>query len=236
MGVLGGHPQGELADGIVPAGETGPGLDGVGDEAVVAQIHLGGVSSAREGGVDLLHVAEVPVEREVAGSLGVDLGSALGEGGDHFDRTVEGLVVDLHQIGGVAGAVAVLSHHDRHPVADVMHGIDRQDRMGRLLEIGVEPAHRHHPADVAGLDVLAGKHRHHPGMGLGGGGVDRLDVDVGVGAADDHGLGHAAQRQVVGVFALAGDQRRVLPAFHGLADDAAHEAPPAARRTALTML
>ena len=95
-------------------------------------------------------------------------------------------------------------------------------------------------------DVLAGEHRHHPGMGLGRGGVDVLDASVGVGAAHDGGVDHARQTQIVGVLAFAGDQRRVFSSLDRGADDAAHDAPPSSPRwpagapaqecTALTML
>ncbi len=68
-----------------------------------------------------------------------------------------------------------------------------------------------------------------PGHRLGGAGVDRANVGVGVRAAEDGEVRHAGQLDVVEVAALAGDEARVLDPLDRCAQDVGgHVVPPQA--------
>src|SRR5262249_13213258 len=65
----------------------------------------------------------------------------------------------------------------------------------------------------------AGDDRVHLGVLLGGGGVDRDDAGVRVGAAKNGAVEHPGQLHVVDVVALAADEPRVLLAAHAAVAD-----------------
>ena len=76
---------------------------------------------------------------------------------------------------------------------------------------------RHQPAEV-----LAGEHGGDARQGARGGGIDRTDAGMCVGAAEKHGVQAAWRvRDVVAETALAGQEAAVLPPAQGLSQDAA---------------
>ncbi len=125
------------------------------------------------------------------------------------------LVVDLDQVAGVLGDVAVLGDHGRDGLAVVAHLLDRDhvldDRAG---------AERRQRRRVLG-DVLAGDDANDAGQRLGRRRVDRDDLRVRVRAAHDRRVRHAGQLDVVEVAALAAQEARVLDAVDALAEPAA---------------
>src|SRR5437762_1450822 len=74
-------------------------------------------------------------------------------------------------------------------------------------------------ADLVGGEIGAGQDRDDAVCGAGGAGVDVLDLGVGVGTAQEIGIGLAGAIDVVGVVALAGDEAEVLFAPDRGADD-----------------
>ena len=98
------------------------------------------------------------------------------------------------------------------------------------------------PADAAGRPghrervvghVGAGQDQDHAGHRLRRARVDRADVGVGVGAAQDRHVGHPGQRDVVEVAALAGDEPGILdPLDRGAEHVGGHRMPPVTRSPA----
>ena len=77
-----------------------------------------------------------------------------------------------------------------------------------------------HPGQVVLGQQLAGDHRHHPGQGGGGRGVDRVDPGVGHRAAQDRHVQHPGQVDVVDVVAPALEEAVVLLALDAPAQPA----------------
>ncbi len=133
---------------------------------------------------------------------------------ERIEHDGQWLVVDLDQVAGVLGDVAVLGDHGRDALAVVAHLLDRDhvldDRPG---------AERGQRIGALG-DVLARDHGDHAGQLLGGLGADREDLRVGVRAADDRRVRHAGQLDVVDVAALAAQEAGILDAVDALAEPA----------------
>ena len=128
-GSLGAGMDGELALAPFQLGHGRPRLHRVADEAVVDQLELGDVRGLGEGRVHRAGVAIVPVIGDVVGALGMDLRLAGLEGGRGVGDRVQGLVVDLDQLGRVAGLGPGLGDHEGHVVADIAGLVGDQDRV-----------------------------------------------------------------------------------------------------------
>ncbi len=189
-------------------------------------VHHRGAALERRGGdavevqaVDLDHVVGV-LERPVhvpvvvhavphdvrADLLVEDRGVGIGRGHRVHDRG-QRLVLDVHQLGGVARYVARLGQHQRDGVAliadlvrrqavllDVSAGLggDLEERLGELADLG------------------AGQRGEHPVEALGLRGVDGGDPGVRHGRADEVGVPHPSLPGVVRERALALEQPPVL--------------------------
>ena len=145
-----------MVAGAVVVADGAARLDGVGDQALVGVFEGGDVGGPGDGGVGRLLVAELPVEGDVVGDVLVQLGSPLCLGGDDdVDDGVEGLVVDLDELGRVPGLLAGLGDDDGDGIADVAHLADRQRRMRRLLH-GVAVLEVDLPAGGQSADAVGG--------------------------------------------------------------------------------
>ncbi len=121
------------------------------------------------------------------------------------------LVLDLDQLDGVGGDVAVVGDDHRHLLhleVDLLVGQHRLHVAGQ----------GRHPVQLQRLQVVGGEHRVHAGQRQGALLVDGLDAGVGVGAAHDVHEQHAGHLDVVDVVALALDEARVFLALAGAAD------------------
>ena len=130
------------------------------------------------------------------------------------------LVVDVDQVDGVTGDVAVGGDHHGDGVADVAHAVARQHVMLGDHQVRQQPAGGDHAGHSGFLGVGGGEDRDHAVGGESGGGVDALDVGVRVGAAHHGAVQHAVELEIVGVLAAPGDQGRVFAALDGGAEDA----------------
>ncbi len=73
-------------------------------------------------------------------------------------------------------------------------------------------------ADLVIDDLLSGQYVDHAGHSLGRGGIDSLDLGVGMRAAHERGVSHAMQADIVDIAALAGDETLVFLAHHASAN------------------
>src|SRR3954471_15457176 len=201
------------------------GLERLAARAVPAQAVLHDDAGVGEVAVDLAEreralVGDVRAER-VVHERGALLQRLLG-----VDDGVEQLVLDLDQVGGVLGDVARLSEHGDDALADVPDLVDGEAAPRRLVRRGAEVRHR-----VGDLGRLrAGDDREHAGQRLRPRRVDRRDLRVGVRAAHERGVEHAAHAHVVDVAALAEQELRVLDAADRLPDPLALAGVDAGRR------
>ena len=115
---------------------------------------------------------------------------------ERIDDDREGLVLDLDQVGGVGGDIAV-------------GGDDEGDLLVLEQDLAVGEHHLdvagegRHPGEIDALEVLGGQHREDARHGLGLGGVDLDDAGVGVARAMEVAVQHARQLDVVDVIAFA---------------------------------
>ena len=175
-----------------------------------------------EGGVDLGGVAIVIVERDVVGDVIVELRRAgLGgfRGVGHGRQRID---IEFDGFGGVARLRQRLGDHEGHGIADKAHLVGHQRRaVGLQQRRAVAVLQRQAAGEgvvIGGGEVGAGPDPEHAGHRLGGRGVDAADDAVGVAGAHHPGIGLPRQAEIVGVFALAADQRVVFLAADRLPD------------------
>ena len=200
--------------------------DGVGD----------GDFGAGESGVGVAP-GGYPVERLVVGRVLVELGGVGVHRHFRVDVGGEGFVVHGDEFQGVFGLVAVLGHHHGHGVAYVADGVFGDGGVGDGLHVGIgdDPGAGDGVENAVG--VGAGVDGQDAGGGFGGGGVDAAYAGVGMGTAEDGGVDHAREFDVVGVGGLAGDEARVFAAADAGAENSGSHGlnlPSARRRPART--
>ena len=211
VGRLAGDPAGELAGDLVHGGHAAARLHGGRVRAGIEEIggrhddvaafeHL-----VAGGGVARLPVVDVVVRPAL--EVGADHRRVGVEGPVGVDHRREQLVLDLDQLEGVAGGVAVLGHH----VGDLL--ALEADLVGGQHRLHVA-GERRHPGQAHRGQQLAGDHGPHLGVGLGGRHVERPDPGVGVGAAQHGAVEHAGQLDVVEVAALPPQEAGILLAEH----------------------
>ena len=209
VGYLGGTPDTHVSVGGVVAGNEATGLHRVGRVAVGAEFFPPRVLGLAEGRLD---VADIYL-----GGTGEI--AAVGRVHDHRIRQRFGdiryrrhwLIVDLDEVNGVLGQVAALGDHDRDRLAGVAHGVGGQGR----LQVVVQSRQREHPhGDGLGKvgHVGVGEHGFDAIEGQGRRCVDAQHPGVGVGTAQDGGVQHPRQTDVVQVLPLPGDETDILPA------------------------
>ena len=243
--VLGGHPDGVLPGDRVVVGRRAPHLHRRGDQPLVLDPLADDDVRLLQAGVGSLGVAAGPVHDDVAGGVLVDLQRAVRDGVLDIDDDVQRLPFDLDERERILGLLPRLGHDDRHTGAGEGHPVDleRPRRVDEVLHPAGLPRARQRRQV---LEVLAGVHGDDAWRIGGRLRVDRPDAGVRVRRAEDRGVGHPHERQVVEVVRRAHDQSGVLHALDRLSDQVAgrllldrlgHAATsvPAAARTARTM-
>ena len=159
------------------------------------------MSGAGERAVDVAGDASPP-HQLLRGAAGID------------DRVVR-LVLDLDELGGILGLGAGLRDHDRDRLTRVADLVLGQDRVGHGGEQRVlDPGDRERPGATG--DVERGQ-RSEQARRPGGRG-HRDDVGARVGAADERGVRHPRQLEVVEVAGLPAQDALVLAPADGLAE------------------
>jgi hypothetical protein len=206
--VLAGDVERIAVVGARVGGVRGARLDGVGDKAVVDDFERGHVRGSGEGLVDRGLVAETPDVAGVVGRRVVHHRRALLARVARADDRGQLLVIDLHQLGGVARLLLGFGDDDRDVVADVARFALREAGMRRLLhrlpvDVGDQPA-AGQAVDLGGGEVVAREDGDDAGrlqrLVL----ADLLDLGVGVRRAHEIRMGLVRHRHVVGVVARTG--------------------------------
>ena len=116
------------------------------------------------------------------------------------------LVLDVDQGQRIAGDVLVGGDHERHLLALEADLVAGQHRLGVVGD-------RRHPRQPERLQVLRRDHGGDPRMRERGRGVDRDDLRVRIGTAQDRAVHHPGQADVIEVVALPADEPRILLAL-----------------------
>ena len=208
----------QVAGDLVEADDALAGLERAGVDALVAQEVLGRDFGLLEGGVGQFPVADLPVEdmvrmaaRPVSAILLVlDVLAqdrrVLVHRLEWVDDDGQGFVLDLDQVRGVGGDIAV----GRDDEGDLL--VLEQDLAVGEHHLDVAGKGRH-PGQIDALEVLGGEHCEHARHGLGLGGVDLHDAGVSMARAMEVAVHHARQLDVVDVIAFALGEAHVLDAL-----------------------
>ena len=191
-------------------------------DAGVDDIDLGHMRGCGKRRIDPGGIAIVIVERGVVGDVVIELRRArlcrflgIGHGRERLDVEFDGLC-------GIARLRQRFGDHEGHGIADKAHFVRRQRHPVGLQQRRAIAALQRQAAGegvVAGrYEVLSRPHPEHARHGAGGLGIDAADDAVGVAGADDEGIGLPRQAEIVGVLALAADQRVVFLAPDRLSD------------------
>ena len=187
-------------------------------DALVAEKVLRRDLGLGEGGVGQFLVADLPVEDVVrvfarpVGALGLVLDVLAQDGRvrvhrlERVDDDRERLVLDLDQVRGVGGDIAV----GRDDEGDLL--VLEQDLAVGEHHLDVAGEGRH-PGEIDALEILGGQHRKHPRHGLGLRRIDLDDARVRMARAMEVAVQHARQLDVVDVVAAPLREAYVLDAL-----------------------
>ena len=188
----------------------------IGDDARIDDRYFGDRMRFRERRLGRLLVADRHVEQHVAGMLGPDLRRPLLDRMEDADHRRQRRPVDLDRLDRIARLIDRFGDDKRHGVADMAHLVPRQDRIGRAgerIDFQIEQARQ--IAEI--LDVLGGQDRRHAGQAAGAGGIDG-EFRMRVRRAQHQRMQRRLRREIVGVAALAANERIVFLAQHALTD------------------
>ena len=222
MRILRGRVQREMLFRRIVVGDRSARLHRVRHQAVVGDVERGHIGRRLEGSIGRRLVADGPVVDHVARRLGVQLRRARGDRRLDIGGDGKLFVDDGDGFRRIARLIAGLGDHHRDRLPDEAHGLRRHRRprahLHRRAVLGMDHPAADQIADLVIDDLLAGQHIDHARHSLGRVGIDSLDLGVGVRAADERGVGHAVQADVVDIAALAGDETLVFLAHDASAD------------------
>ncbi len=216
---LTGRLEEQLLLAVVPVGDGAAGLQGQCVLAAGAGIDGDDAGGRVEDRVDALGREHRDVDEGVGRRVVVHEGRAGGEGVGFADDGRAGVVRHLRGLQAVLGSVRVAGHDDGQWLARVAHPVPGEYGHvgGDVLRAGAVQAGR----DVAEVEVGGGERRDDARDLTHVVEVDGGDGGVGHGAADELGVQHAGQVDVVGEPAAPGEQPGILAAAYGRADPGA---------------
>ena len=204
-----------IALGVV-FGDRGARFHEVGDDARIDDRYFGDRMRLGKGGLGCLLVADRHVEQHVAGLVGPDLRRALLDGVDEADHRGQRRPFDVDRLDRVAGLVDGIGDHEGHGVADMAHLVLGEDRVWRAGEgIGFQVEQARQIAEIA--DLGRGQNQRHARHPAGLGDVDG-EFRMRMRRAQHQRVHRRLWRMVVGVAALAANQRVVFLAENALTD------------------
>ena len=168
----------------------------------------------REGGLDV-PVDARPADEGVLGYTVVE--ERARRRGARVENRLQGLVVDLDQLGGILGERPALGDDERDRLAGVADLPAREHGMAGVGDDAVVNAPR---GKRSGVEIAGGQHRDHARLCHRVGGVDHPEPRVRVGAADERDVEEVGELEVVEVDRLAAEEAPVLAAEYGPPDPA----------------
>ena len=204
-----------IALGVVFA-DRRPRLHEIGNDPGIDDRYFGHRMRLGERSLGRLLVADRHVEQHIARMLRPDLRRALLDRIGEADHGRQRRPVDLDRLDRVAGLIDGISDHEGDGIADMAHhavGEDGIGRAGERIDFQVEQARQ--AAEI--LDVIRRQDRADARQAFGAGGIEG-EFGVGVRRAQHQRMHRGLRRVIVGVAALAANQRVVLLAKDALTD------------------
>ena len=194
----------EVARRLVIVGDVATRLDGVGDEALVADRLPHHDLRLRDGGVGGVPVADRGAEHQIAGHRFVQLGRSFGQCGLHLGDRGQHLVVDGDELQRIVGLLPRVGDDHRHRVSGEADPVGREhghragnDSGGMRGEVALDvrgnPDHRE-GHDLR--DVGTGEDSDDPGRRARCRRVDGCDPGVAMRASQDRRVHHPREPDV----------------------------------------
>ena len=188
----------------------------IGDDARIDDRYFGDRMGFGECRLGRLLVAERNVEQHIAGMIGPDLRRALLHRVGDADHRGQRRPLDLDRLDRIAGLIDGFGDHECDGIADMAHHAMREDRIGRRLErIDFQIEQARQTAEIP--DVLGRQDRGHPRQAAGAGGIEGK-FRVSVRRAQHQRMHRSLRRVVIGIAALAANERIVFLAQDALTD------------------
>ncbi len=186
------------------------------DHARINDRDFGDRMRFRERLVGGLLVADRHVEQHVAGMTGPDLRGARLERVDDAGHGRQRSPLDLDRLDGVARLIDGAGHDEGNGVADMAHFIAGEDRIWRASErIDLQIEQARQVAEIP--DVLGRQDQRHAGKPAGAARIDR-ELRMRMRRTQHQRVQRGLRREVVGIAALAANERVVLFAQDALTD------------------
>ena len=192
------------------------GFHEIGDDARIDDRDFGHRMGLRERSLGRFLVADRHVEQHIACMLGPDLWRALLHRIGKADHRRQRRPVDLDGLDRVAGLIDGVRDHEGYGIADMPHhtvGENGIGRAGERIDFQVEQAGQ--PAEI--LDVFRRQDRADARQALGAGGIDG-ELGMGVRRAQHQRMHRSLRRVIIGVAALAANERVIFLAKDALTD------------------
>ncbi len=204
--------------GRIESGQRAAMLECRDDEPVVDELEADAVGSRRHRRLDRSAIALLEGERTVAGDVRPEAGRAGLERIDRLRHRGQPGIVDLHQLGRVAGGRLGLGHDKRHGLADVAHRVGSQREARRdQHRLGGRDAH------LAGdrpevAEIVGGEGADHRRRTARRRQVEAFDRRMGIGRADDVEVELARAGDIREVEPPPGEEARVFETAERTAD------------------
>ena len=219
---LRGRMQGEALVRHIIFGEASARLHGVDDDAAVEQAQLRHMGRRLEGRLHRVAVAEVIVERHIAGHIGEDLRGVGLDRIAHLHNDGERVDVHDHGLGCILRLARGLRDHAGDGIAHIGHLAARQRIALGLDEGGAVAVGQGHAMGIdgvtCGLEIRRCVDGEHAGHGAGRTHIDVADHAMGLTGGDHGQIGLTGRVHIVRIGALALHELGILVAQHGLAD------------------
>ena len=205
---LGRDPDGERRSPGIEIGDAAAGFErqrGLAPERETARYAAGGGAERALGVAGFVHEGG----GDIAGRVRVELRRARRQGRFHGRDRGQRAVIDLDQLGEILGPIAILGDHQGHGLADEAHPVGRQQLRHGLADAGMAEARDQRLVDEG--QIARGQHQQRAGRQRSVC-IDTTDLGMRHRTADEGGMDHAVEMDVVGEARPPGEKALVFDA------------------------
>jgi hypothetical protein len=212
---LRGCPEGEFTGRRLVACDSAAGFHRGRNEALVNDLLAHHHFGSSDGCIGFRLIARLPLHHDIVRRIFVELRRTRLGGFLCIDHDRQRFVLHLDQVTGVACDVAIFGDHQRHRITREMHLADRQN--AGSVDIILHPTRLPGARQRIQIEhVFASKHGNDARMSFRFARINRLDLCVGVRAAQHTRMRHAGEFDVIEECALSRNQPRIFAALDSL--------------------